>query len=70
MSVARTLEKDSMHLSSKFTKRKEGVLRAVLACDFKAGTKKGESYQTDPHLENLHLFEMIFEMFTLDLGWR
>lgn len=45
---------------------------AVLACNFKAGTKKGESYQTYLHFEKLtkpkHLFEMIFEMSMLDLG--
>lgn len=39
--------------------------RAVLAFNFKAGTKKGESYQTDLHFEKLTkpklLVEIVFE---------
>lgn len=72
------LEKDFMHLSSKFRKRKEGILRedgqflhVILRLALK---KRRESYQTDLHLEKLtkptHLFEMIFEMSMLDVGWQ
>lgn len=49
------LEKDFMHLSSKFSKRKEGLLREdglFLHVILRLALKK-ESHQTDLHLEKL-----------------
>lgn len=62
---------DFMHPSLKPQQKKKGPTRgrwAVLACDFKAGTKKGETDLT-PRKSELR-FEMIFEMSMLDLGWQ